>query len=162
MVASAEDVVRDYTRWYCGSDDLYEVVIELEENWQVPLKCGRVLSTLKKFTRIQTSLPLRLTRNWRFQLIAYRVFCDAFVFMQQYGKQERETMRWPLNRGHVSVGGEPIVHVCREKLVDQEWFDPPAMLLFGRVEACAALLFAVGGIQLDVNRFSQKYTNTSV
>ena len=107
-----------------------------------------MLKTLEKTIRLHQKLPPRIERNWRWQMLCFRAFHDAFLYMRQYGDKANDKLHWPFKRGDVML----MQQACGREKQNIEYFHPSEMVLYGRLEASAAILFALVGLQLDLKR----------
>lgn len=140
-------ILNDYALWYIGDARAADVIFALERNWQVPLKSGKVLQTLQEVIELRSQLTCRTEQNWRWQMIYFRAVCDAFLHQYQYGDRRNMDLAWPV-RGLSAVPWQTDV-----KHESQRYFTPSAMALYGALQASAAMLHALAGLQLDVCRY---------
>lgn len=77
------EILRDYGRVYIGddfADGVAQGLLALEENWRAPLLANEgVLTTLQQFQQMERAAPPAVRDNWRFQMMLYRAYYDAYV-----------------------------------------------------------------------------------
>lgn len=76
-------ILREFAHYFVGetwADDFARGVLDLEDNWRLPLAANdRVPTTLAKFQSMERAATPAMLENWRFQQVLYRAYYDASV-----------------------------------------------------------------------------------
>jgi hypothetical protein len=92
--ASVADILRDYSRFFIGSemaDEFAQGLMALERNWRGPLATnGGVETRLEQFLDLERRATPRQKLNWRFQEALYRACYDAFLRRRLLTETEQE------------------------------------------------------------------------
>lgn len=80
----AESIVAEYSKYFFGADagpTMARVLFALEDNWKGQLKTrvNRTLDVVAMIETVANGQSNNLTREWRFQMYAFRAYFDAHV-----------------------------------------------------------------------------------
>lgn len=76
------NILRQYARYYIGAEyeeEFAQGLLALEQNWRGPLLTnGSVYTTLQQFQEMERIASPQTKLNWRFQMVLYRAYYDAY------------------------------------------------------------------------------------
>ncbi|MCL2508900.1 MAG: hypothetical protein FWF05_06960 [Oscillospiraceae bacterium] len=142
------DTLLDYARafiWDAPAEKIADGILALERNWEGdPAENPHIENTLELFLELRREFPV-LSENWRFCQLIFRAECDALVrrrrlFELGLVEEARECL---LKGGSIQDALE---------ILGTE-FDDSYKQLHADIEDLAARLFALIGMQLEVERF---------
>jgi hypothetical protein len=145
--ASITDVLRDYARYFIGSDmteGFAQGLLALERNWRGPLKTNTgVDTTLAQFRAMEARATPAQRLNWRFQQALYRAYYDAYqrARLLDEGEQERQALEVLRRTGDVDAAEAEL----RPRRVAAD--------LRARVFELAEALFQSVRMQLSVDKY---------
>lgn len=77
------ELLRQYSRFFIGDAQTYDFaqgLLALEQNWVGPLATNSgVNCTLQHFQALENAALPAVRQNWRFQMVLYRAYYDAYV-----------------------------------------------------------------------------------
>ncbi|MGD1072360.1 MAG: hypothetical protein ABSB15_19725 [Bryobacteraceae bacterium] len=154
--AGITDLLRDYSRFFIGSDvanEFAQELLSLEENWRGPLVTNTgVDTTLARFQAMERQATPQQRLNWRFQSALYRAYYDAFVRRRQRIEAEREARANATLRNAAHTGSLAALAEAKQ-ILDADLPAGEARNLRARVFELAEALFQSIHMQLSVPRY---------
>ncbi len=170
------EILRDYSNYFVSArlrDDLAQGVLSLEGNWKGPLLANaNVETTLAQFQDMESSATPEELEDWRFQMMLYRAYYDAFVRRRLITETEAEEQalgvlaeihRMGVRPNQIDVGSSAsapdsgielgILLDQAEKYLNGPLTHPPAQDLRTRILELGEALFQSIHMQLAVERY---------
>ncbi|MCA9075253.1 MAG: hypothetical protein KDA93_09490 [Planctomycetaceae bacterium] len=154
------DILRQYSRYFIGAeytDDFAQALLALEANWDGPLLANdRVCTTLEQVQDLERRASPELLKNWRFQMVLYRAYYDAYVRSRLLYETNLEERALDVLR--IATDGNALAAVnAAEYLLNLALTDPPSQQWRTRVVELADDLFESIKMQLSVQRHQAIY-----
>ena len=154
------DILRQYSRYFIGdayTDDFAQALLALEANWDGPLLANdRVYTTLEQVQDMERRASPELLKNWRFQMVLYRAYYDAYVRSRLVDETSLEEGALEVLRD-VKEGQSIAAVAAAESLLQQAVTDPPSPQWRARIVELADDLFESIKMQLSVERHQAIY-----
>jgi hypothetical protein len=149
------DVLRDYARLFFGApvaDAAAEGIAALERNWEGPLQQNAgVDATLEHWQRLRAAHP-RLEHDWRWQMMLFRAYYDAYTKHRQQREQRDEDEALAALRTARTAGSRRAIAAARTALRASD--DAPGCAEWRRqIDTLAEALFQSIRLQTSVERY---------
>ncbi|MEZ6053515.1 MAG: hypothetical protein R3C02_19335 [Planctomycetaceae bacterium] len=149
------DILRQYSRYFIGdeyTDDFAQALLALEANWEGPLLVNdRVDTTLEQVQDMERRASPELLKNWRFQMVLYRAYYDAYVRSRLLYETDLEERAMDVLR--TATDGSSLAAVDQaSEMLERAVTSPPSPQWRAHIVELADALFESIKMQLSVER----------
>lgn len=150
------EITRQYARYYIGpeyEDEVAKLLFALEDNWEGPLLANAgVVTTYLQARDLHKAVSPQTLLNWRFQMVLYRAYFDAFVRRRLVYETDLEEQALEILAKAPAIGAAAAMDEA-ERVLRLAVFDPVGAEIRTRVSDMAEALYQSIQMQHSVERF---------